>query len=356
MIRGRPSAVTSHSDFIDANPQTWSETSPAENRTRTPPRRFGALAVDFGEMVEPIPALGVYALPAGRATSASGWCFSASGVVVRETTWYGRTLDPSALPAYFETAKRLNGTCLSLVSEFAIGNYGHYLLDCLSRLGIAEKAGWTLDQIDHFYLYEPPSNSAHQLLSALGVAEDKCVWANHVTSIVADTLLVTTFPGTRRNYAAVVPETLRRPFADAPSTRRRIFVPRRGTRAIENGAEIERISQEMGLELYDFTKVDDEFAYFREAELVVGAHGAGLTNIAVCQPGTKVLELVPSDHVYPYYYSLAEAAGFDYACLVGPSSGMREKGTWGPSPFDFTVDPEEYRSALGTLLTELDAR
>ena len=357
IIHGRPPrAAMSHAAFVSADPHAWYETFPAETRTRTPPRRFGMIDVDFGEMVEPIPALGVYALPAGRAMGQSSWCFSAGGAIVRETTWYGSTLDGAALPGSFEAAKRLPGTCLSLISEFAIGNYGHYLLDCLSRLGIARKAGWMLDRIDHFYLYDPPSKSARQMLDVLGVPADKCVWANHVPSIIADILLVTSFPGTRRNYAAVVPATLGGPFQEVPCTGRRIFLPRRGTRAIENGAEIERISQEMGLKLYNFAEVVDEFAYFREAELIVGAHGAGLTNIAVCLPGTKVLELIPTDHVYPYYYSLAEAAGLDYACLAGRSAGMRETGAWGPSPFDFTINPDEYRSTLGTLLAELDTR
>lgn len=356
IVHGPPSASLAHEAFISANPRSWCKAFAAKNATRTPPRSFGTVKVDFGEMIEAIPTLGVYALQAGRASGRSGWCSSSCGEIVHETTWYGRALDPATQLGAFRAPKRLSGTCLSLLSEFAAGNYGHYLLDCLSRLGIAWKAGWKLESIDHVYLYEPPSKSAQQLLRTLGVAEDKCVWANRIPSIVADTLLVTTFPGTRRNYAAVVPETLAFPFKDVPCAGRRIFVPRRGPRSIENGEEIEWISQEMGLELYDFANVSNEFTYFREAELVVGAHGAGLTNIAVCRPGSKVMELVPTDHVYPYYYSLAEAAGLDYSCLAGHSSQMREKDAWGPSPFNFNVDPTEYRSALKTLLTELDNR
>lgn len=41
----------------------------------------------------------------------------------------------------------------------------------------------------------------------------------------------------------------------------------------------------------------EQIRVFREASLVVGPHGAGLTNIVFCEPGTIVYELVP-DH-YP---------------------------------------------------------
>ncbi len=351
-----PCASTTHADYAAAHPEAWYQAFAADDRIRMPPRRFGAVDVDLTSLIEPIPPLGVYAFANGRASGRSGKCCSASGAIIRETTWYGRALDPSPSVLSLRPPKRLKGTCLSLVCEFSSDSYGHYLLDSLSRLGIALQAGWTLDAIDHFYIYEPPSRSARQMLGALGIAESKCVWANRVPEIVADRLLVTSFPGTRRNYARVVPETLARPFQHVACSGRRLFAPRLGKRMIANGAEIEGISRERGLESYDYASTASEFIHFREAELVVGAHGAGLTNIALCHPGTKVMELVPTDHVFPYYYTLAEAAGLEYSCLAGHSSQMREKGAWGPSPFDFTVDPDEYRSALGTLLAELDAR
>ncbi|WAC22182.1 glycosyltransferase family 61 protein [Blastomonas sp. SL216] len=354
VVRPPRSVATTHAAYSAAHPDSWSEAFAADDRVRTPPRRFGTLDVDFASMIDPIPALGVYTLPNGRASGRSGKCCSSSGTVVRETTWYGQALYSSPSILSLRPPKRLAGTCLSLVCEFASDSYGHYLLDGVSRLGIALKAGWTLDAIDHVYIYEPPSKSARQMLGALGIAESKCVWANRVPEIVADRLLVTSFPGTRRNYARVVPDTLARPFQPVACAGRRLFVPRLGKRLIANAAEIEAISREMGLEIYDHARVSDEFSHFRQAELVVGAHGSGLTNIALCHPGTKVMELVPTDHVFPYYYTLADAAGLDYACLAGHSSQMREKGAWGPSHFDFTVDPEEYRAALGTLLAELD--
>ena len=30
--------------------------------------------------------------------------------------------------------------------------------------------------------------------------------------------------------------------------------------------------------------------------MIIGAHGAAFTNIIFCKPGTKVIEIIPSDH------------------------------------------------------------
>ena len=30
--------------------------------------------------------------------------------------------------------------------------------------------------------------------------------------------------------------------------------------------------------------------------MVIGAHGAAFTNLIFCKPGTKVIEIIPSDH------------------------------------------------------------
>jgi hypothetical protein len=346
---GRPSGISSQADYIAKPGAVWSRAEPADTRRRTAPRRLGRIEIDFTPLIGPLPELGVFALPQGRALGHAGLAFDSEGQIIRETTWYGGDLSSDHLPRSFGPPQRVQGTCLALISQFADANYGHYVLDCVSRLGVAERAGWSPSKIDRYYLCRPPSVSAHRLLGKLGVPDERCVWSEARTNIVADLLLVTTFPGTRRNYARVVPETISRPFAAQARGGRRLFIPRHGVRKASNTEQIEAIAVEQGLEVYDFQTVEDEFSYFRSAELVVGPHGAGLTNIAVCRPGTKILEIIPTDHVHPYYYTLAEAAGLDYSYLGAKSAEQRAPGSWGPSPHDFYVDPVEFREALLSL-------
>lgn len=51
---------------------------------------------------------------------------------------------------------------------------------------------------------------------------------------------------------------------------------------------------------------------FRNASLVVGPHGAGLTNIAFCEPGAMVYELVPAAYHNACFCSLAHTCGLRY--------------------------------------------
>jgi capsular polysaccharide biosynthesis protein len=107
-----------------------------------------------------------------------------------------------------------------------------------------------------------------------------------------------------------------------------------------------------GFEIYDPTEHIESHRDFAEAAIVVGGSGSGLTGLAFCQPGTKVLELIPTDHVYPYYYTLCDAAGLEYGCLVCQSVHERGQDPWGPSSYNFNVNENEFESALAQLTGE----
>ena len=70
-----------------------------------------------------------------------------------------------------------------------------------------------------------------------------------------------------------------------------------------------------------------QVALFRQAEIVIAPHGAGLAHIAWCKPGTKIIEFFPSpdgprgrvrNATYDYWL-LSQLLGLDYSCcLAGP--------------------------------------
>ena len=185
------------------------------------------------------------------------------------------------------------------------------------------------------------------MLDLLGIPSAKRVWARHAQWLQPDRLLVTSFPGLKRNYPRWLPAALHRhvlPPAVVSSIR--LYVPRTGVRRAVNEPQLIQIAREFGFQIHDFERCDDEPELFGAAEAIIGSHGAGLANLAFCKPGTRVLELVPSDHVLPYYYTVSESMRLEYHALMGRSLGSRPSGSFGPSPFDFFVDPEEFRTAL----------
>lgn len=115
-------------------------------------------------------------------------------------------------------------------------------------------------------------------------------------------------PNVERVYglAEAVP-TARRVFSAAYQDRPaatdagpRLYISRRGTKLRQIVNEDEMIA---GLKRLGFTVLEskwnnhpEQLAAFSGAEVIVGVHGAGMTNIIFSSPGTKVLELFPNNH------------------------------------------------------------
>jgi capsular polysaccharide biosynthesis protein len=103
------------------------------------------------------------------------------------------------------------------------------------------------------------------------------------------------------------------------STYKRIFLNRTASRRIENFDQIRSI-----LEKYEFQIVDDDderiIEYCKWAEIIVWIHGGAMTNILFSDPGTRVLELFPSDFIHNHYFNTSMTSGLRYDCLVCEST------------------------------------
>ncbi|MEI6637744.1 MAG: glycosyltransferase family 61 protein [Planctomycetota bacterium] len=236
----------------------------------------------------------------------------------REHSWYGTEVDRMHLPKHLPTGTSLPGTSLLLASDFAGHSYGHYLLASLPWMHLFLAAGFTLDAVDHVLCHQPPSAEAELHFSRLGVPPEKCIWLAKEAAWRPERLLAPSFPGTKANYPSWVAAFLKQAFAPAPTTaHRRLWIGRRGLRRnITNADDVDRMMQEHGFEAYNVAAATNPADDFAEASMVVSPHAGSLADLAFCNPGTKVLELLPTDHTAPYYYMLSLAAGLEYRCLV----------------------------------------
>jgi capsular polysaccharide biosynthesis protein len=58
-------------------------------------------------------------------------------------------------------------------------------------------------------------------------------------------------------------------------------------------------------------------AAFKQASHIVAPHGAGLTHLVLCPRGARVLEIFHPLYSSPCYAMQMEAAGLDYAAMLG---------------------------------------
>jgi capsular polysaccharide biosynthesis protein len=118
--------------------------------------------------------------------------------------------------------------------------------------------------------------------------------------------------------------------------RRRILISRQAAvnRRITNGAALEAALRSYGFETLELERLSwaEQMRRFSEAECVVGAHGAGLTNLLYAPP-CHVLELFAGTPK-PHYRLLSVACGHDY---LDPVVGEAPKNADFAVPVDAIV-------------------
>jgi Glycosyltransferase 61 len=148
-------------------------------------------------------------------------------------------------------------------------------------------------------------------------------------------------PTARRVFAAAYRE---RPPATGLGPR--LYVSRRGTklRQIINEDEMVTGLKRLGFVLLE-SKWDnhpEQLAAFSGAEVVVGVHGAGMTNLIFASPGARVLEIFPSDHRKTSNLHLSAEHGLSHQPFFGSDEGYNQA---------FTVDVARLLERVESLLT-----
>jgi hypothetical protein len=325
----------------------WHPVFPAQPVNLSPIVPTVTQPVSFGDLIpEKFPELGVLEIPGGILLNNYGWIADKEGKWLPELSWFGSDSGEIPLTNHHFRVKRKKGSCLCLASDWSDMNYSHFLLDSLGRFELFVKAGFNPNTIDYIYC---PAPNAHTLamLSQLKIGEHQLLGLKQGESLQFDRLIATSYPGVRRVYPAWLSAFLKSQFTGSPRKKfRKLYIPRTHSRKVSNEYQLKAILERYGYIFFDPGDQPETPQYFAEATHVAGAHGAGLANITFCQPGTRVLELMPSDHVFPHWYSLSKASGLDYNLLQGKSTSERTPPYFGPSPYDFYIDPEEFEKAL----------
>ena len=94
-------------------------------------------------------------------------------------------------------------------------------------------------------------------------------------------------------------------------------------RVAENEAELIELLERQGVRIVvpGALSVAEQIAAFRAARLVIGPHGAGLSNIVFCQSGSFVYELLPRHYPNAVFNRLAQSADLNYWADLFDGSG-----------------------------------
>lgn len=197
-------------------------------------------------------------------------------------------------------------------------NFFHWMSEILPRLTTLRRAGLEAD----WYVVDAHARFQREALSMLGVPLARVIQPHATLHLEADTLLVPAL----------------QPFQDLPSAAaaladgidagntpgsRRVFIDRRRTRRVANVAAFDGALERFGFRrcFLEDLSLREQIELFRDADVILGLHGAGLTNIMHCRPGTLVVEVMPAGVVRPCYPLLSRIFGLRHVMLSAPRHG-----------------------------------
>jgi hypothetical protein len=210
-------------------------------------------------------------------------------------------------------------------------NYFHWMLEAVGRLLAVD----SLIPGSARVLTHGISRFKRECLNLAGAGDDRILEAPSDAMIRSSELYVA--PRGLKGASDIRPgtiEALSRLAPKPPPLNRRIFVSRAATRRrriVNEGAVMELLGR------YAFESVrteelsvSEQARLFASASAVLSLHGAGLTNITFCQPGSLVVELQPpavDDARVVLFWNIAAIRGLRYAQIVCAQAESGDKST-----------------------------
>jgi capsular polysaccharide biosynthesis protein len=205
----------------------------------------------------------------------------------------------------------------AILTHTFIYNYYHWLIDTIPRLHLLEKSGLNIEK----YIVNSPKE--HELLALFGVPSDKIIVPDEKTHLQVENLIIPSQYYVTPKWACdFIRNKFLPPNINFEKRNKKIYITRNGIgtagRKILNEEVIFNFLQKEGFERYELEKIsiEDKAKLFSQAEFVIGPTGAGLTSLIFCNPGTKVIEIFPSNFVPPQFYLISQLYNLEYHHLL----------------------------------------
>lgn len=289
---------------------------------------------------------------------------AAGGKVFPETYWSDANLDdithfkrlrlklqmsPSAPPLPLDAlvwrrtdrpARRWNEAAVLLANPWA-HNWHHWLLDSLTRCTLLAP----FPELAELPVIVPGNLTAAQADSLLALGIEESRWRRLTDPVHEVSTLLIPQPG---GFATDTLRALRRALATERTAEgtERLFVSRSdaSVRRLVNEAEIIAALRPLGFRSVSLTGMSfaEQRALFQTAAVIVGPHGAGLTNSLFSSDGALVVELHPRDAANGCFRLTTAAWNQRHAFLTGPVSSAESR--------EFRIDPVVLRDFVEKLI------
>jgi capsular polysaccharide biosynthesis protein len=239
---------------------------------------------------------------------------------IRMSADYKKRIQPAKTP--------LKGPLVSLLQQFC-KSYFHWIHDSLGKLWLTQEA---FPPNVRYLVPEGLSDNQLNLLKAFGISREQCIKVGVHDRIAPETLIyvssVVSCGRYSREQTRWLADSLKRHFGlEGVIGKKRILISRAKAafRRIRNEDDVSQWLSDYGFESYQLEcmSIQEQAELFARAEIVLGPHGAGFTNLYFAQPNTRVAELFPFGDIRPFYWGLSQALALKYVydiCDTKPAS------------------------------------
>ena len=230
--------------------------------------------------------------------------------------------DYSAKKSYLSGSTEEYDCVCSLTTSWS--NYYHWMVEHLPKLRAIEAATNEWDIQPELLIPANPPSYITESLELMGYSPDDCIQWDSGLIETSNYIQPTFTEPTKQVCNWIQKRALDNMPKDLPEfNSNRVYVSREKTtqRNIVNRKEVEVLLSDFGFEKYttEDLSVPEQVALFSNADTILGAHGAGLTDM-IWSNNLSVVELF-NNVVKPPYFQMSQELGLDYYPIQGTSIG-----------------------------------
>jgi tetratricopeptide (TPR) repeat protein len=206
--------------------------------------------------------------------------------------------------------------------------YFHWMFDLITRFDLLYQSGIDLESIDKFIVNSYQLPYQIETLNVLGIPSSKIIESSLIPHIQAKSIIVPSVFDQRSHdrLSKWGCDFLRKIFLNEGNLLKshypqRIYISREKAsyRQIINNEEVFNFLAKFGFEkvIFETLTLAEQSLYLSSADVIISPHGAGLTNLVFCQPGTKVLEIFSPNFHPNCYWALSNICGLEHYYFMG---------------------------------------
>ncbi|OZH51386.1 hypothetical protein AFK68_31440 [Hydrocoleum sp. CS-953] len=235
----------------------------------------------------------------------------------------GLIISSSKLPP----VHKLKGTVAFLSVKFGGGGYYHWMFDMVARISLLYQSSIDILSIDKFIVNKIQTRFHQETIKKLGIPQNKIIESCNYPHIQTDRLIVPSIPvnsGFRTTKWAC--ESLKNIFLSQQISSsslypERIYISRSRAlkRRVVNEEAVVNLLEKFGFQtiILESFSIEEQALYLANAVVVIAPHGAGLTNILFCNPGTKIIEFFAPEYILVCYWLISNICGLEHYHLIG---------------------------------------